>query len=157
METDATVRLLPIGQVHGGRLEPVDDDWDPVTAVIRLDPAQFDEQALRGLEAFSHLEVVFHFHRVPPERIETTARRPRGNPDWPEVGIFAQRGKNRPNRLGVSRCRLLAVDGLDLRVRGLDAVDGTPVLDLKPWMDEFGPRGATGQPAWATELMRSYY
>ncbi|MFD0476032.1 TrmO family methyltransferase [Nonomuraea thailandensis] len=80
-----------------------------------------------------------------------------GNPDWPEVGIFAQRGKNRPNRLGVSRCRLLAVEGLDLRVRGLDAIDGTPVLDVKPYMAEFGPQGETVQPAWATELMRAYY
>lgn len=95
--------------------------------------------------------------RVPVEKIETGARRPRGNPDWPLVGIFAQRGKNRPNRLGVSRCRVVKVDGLDVHVEGLDAVDGTPVLDLKPYMAEFGPRGELGQPEWATALMRDYY
>jgi tRNA-Thr(GGU) m(6)t(6)A37 methyltransferase TsaA len=152
-----TIELHPIGWVVGGRTEVVDDDWGAVEAVIRLDRDRYPAEALRGLDAFSHLEVVFHFHRVPEDRIETTARRPRGNPDWPEVGIFAQRGKNRPNRLGVSRCRLLGVDGSELRVRGLDAVDGTPVLDLKPWMAEFGPQGGTGQPDWATELMRRYY
>ncbi|WP_035847186.1 SAM-dependent methyltransferase [Kitasatospora azatica] len=151
------VELDPIGQVVGGRTEVFDDDWGQVAAVIRLDAARYSAEALRGLDAFSHLEVVFHFHQVAPEKIETTARRPRGNPDWPEVGIFAQRGKNRPNRIGVSRCRLVRLDGLDLHVLGLDAVDGTPVLDLKPWMAEFGPLGATEQPQWATELMRAYY
>jgi tRNA-Thr(GGU) m(6)t(6)A37 methyltransferase TsaA len=151
------VELRPIGTVVGGRTEVVDDDWGPVAAVIELDAEQYTEEALRGLDAFSHLEVVYHFHKVAPEKIETTARRPRGNPDWPEVGIFAQRGKNRPNRLGVSRCRLLRVEGLRVHVQGLDAVAGTPVLDLKPWMAEFGPLGDTGQPAWATELMRRYY
>jgi tRNA (adenine37-N6)-methyltransferase len=70
---------------------------------------------------------------------------------------LAQRGKDRPNRLGVSRCQLYGVEGRVLRVRGLDAVDGTPVLDIKPWMAEFGPRGETRQPAWASELMRSYW
>ncbi|MFI9270067.1 SAM-dependent methyltransferase [Kitasatospora sp. NPDC052896] len=162
MSTDRTldgnaVELRPVGRVTGGRTELVDDDWGGVPAVISLDPAQYGAEALRGLDAFSHLEVVFHFHRVPAEKIETTARRPRGNPDWPEVGIFAQRGKNRPNRIGVSRCRLVKVDGLDVHVLDLDAVDGTPVLDIKPWMAEFAPIGRTGQPRWATELMHQYY
>jgi tRNA (Thr-GGU) A37 N-methylase len=89
--------------------------------------------------------------------VEPGTRHPRGNPDWPRVGIFAQRGKDRPNRLGVSRCELLRVDRSAVRVRGLDAVDGTPVLDLKPWMAEFGPRGDVRQPAWASELMRGYW
>ncbi|GAA1965966.1 SAM-dependent methyltransferase [Kitasatospora viridis] len=155
MTDDVTVR--PIGLVVGGRVAVEDDDWGRERAVIRLDGAQYTAEALRGLDAFSHLEVVFHFHKVAPEKIETTARRPRGNPDWPEVGIFAQRGKNRPNRIGISRCRLIALDGLDLHVAGLDAVDGTPVLDLKPWMAEFGPLEPTVQPAWATELMQEYY
>ena len=94
---------------------------------------------------------------VPVEKIETGARHPRGNTDWPRVGIFAQRGKNRPNRIGVSRCRLIKTDGLDLHIQGLDAVDGTPVLDIKPYMSEFGPQGDTTQPDWATTIMRDYY
>ncbi|MGW4165046.1 SAM-dependent methyltransferase [Streptomyces sp. NPDC004788] len=147
----------PVGRVVGGRAEVRDDEWGEVTAVIRLDAESFGPEALAGLDAFSHLEVVYHFDRVPEEKIETGARHPRGNTDWPLVGIFAQRGKNRPNRLGVSRCRLLRVDGLDVHVQGLDAVDGTPVLDLKPYLAEFGPQGPTGQPAWATEIMRDYY
>jgi tRNA (Thr-GGU) A37 N-methylase len=72
--------------------------------------------------------------------------------------MFAQRARMRPNRLGVSTCRLRAVDGLDLHVQGLDAVDGSPVLDVKPFMREFEPPDAeVRQPTWSTELMRGYY
>ena len=148
--------MRPVGVVRGGRAEPVDDDWGAVEATIALDP-RFGVEAVAGLEAFSHLEVVFLFHLVDEGRVATGARRPRGNPDWPEVGIFAQRGKDRPNRIGVSRCELLRVDGRDLRVRGLDTVDGTPVLDVKPWMGEFAPRGEVRQPAWSRELMARYW
>lgn len=147
----------PVGRVIGGRGEVFDDEWGEVAAIIRLDGARFGPEALAGLDAFSHLEIVYHFDRVPPEKIETGARHPRGNKDWPLAGIFAQRGKNRPNRLGVSRCRLLKTEGLDIHVTGLDAVDGTPVLDIKPYMTEFGPAGEVTQPEWATEIMRNYY
>src|SRR6185312_4910959 len=108
----APVQVEPIGVVVGGRYEPYDDDWTVEEASIRLDPGRFGPEALAGLAEFSHLEVVFVFHRVDERSVETGARHPRGNPDWPLVGIFGQRGKNRPNRLGVSRCRLLGVDGL---------------------------------------------
>ena len=148
--------VIPIGRVEGGRSEPVDDDWGAVEALIRLDD-RFGPDALAGLDAFSNLEVVYAFHLVDEAAVEHGARHPRGNQDWPRVGIFAQRGKDRPNRIGVSRCELLGVDGLAVAVRGLDAVDGTPVLDLKPWMAEFGPRGELRQPAWASELMRGYW
>ncbi|MFE1765370.1 SAM-dependent methyltransferase [Streptomyces angustmyceticus] len=153
----AEVVSVPVGQVVGGRSEVRDDDWGKETAIIRLDAGQYGPEAVAGLDAFSHLEVVYHFDRVPTDKIQTGARHPRGNTGWPLVGIFAQRGKNRPNRLGVSRCRLLKADGLDLHVQGLDAVDGTPVLDIKPYMAEFGPQGHTTQPDWATDLMRNYH
>ncbi|WP_328666358.1 SAM-dependent methyltransferase [Streptomyces sp. NBC_00322] len=154
---DGLVECRPVGRVVGGRSVVEDDDWGPESAVIRLDGTRFGPEALFGLEDFSHLEIVYHFDRVAPEKIQTGARHPRGNTDWPLVGIFAQRGKNRPNRLGVSRCRLVKVDGLDIHVTGLDAVDGTPVLDIKPYMAEFGPIGETLQPSWSVELMRDYY
>jgi tRNA (Thr-GGU) A37 N-methylase len=155
--TDATFSVTPIGHVRGGRHEVVDDGWGEVRAAIVLDPAVVGSRATAGLDAFSHLEVVFVFDRVDPATVTTDARRPRGNPAWPEVGILAQRGKGRPNRLGVSRCRLVSVDGLKLQVEGLDAVDGTPVLDVKPWMAGFAPRGAVDEPAWSAELMAGYW
>jgi tRNA-Thr(GGU) m(6)t(6)A37 methyltransferase TsaA len=145
-----------IGWVVGGRAQPVDDDWDRETATIRLD-GSFAPEALAGLGEFSHVEVVYVFDRVDPAAVERGARNPRGNTDWPRVGIFAQRAKDRPNRIGVSVCRLLDVNGLELRVQGLDAVDGTPVLDIKPVMEEFLPRGEVSQPAWSSELMKGYW
>lgn len=152
-----SLTVTPVGTVRGGRVKPEDDNWGGVETVIAIDPNAFAPDAVAGLEAFSHLEVVYAFHLARPEDTTTGARHPRGRSDWPLVGIFAQRGKDRPNHLGISRCRLLRVDGLDLHVTDLDAVDGTPVLDVKPWMAEFGPRGAVRQPDWAGELMQAYY
>jgi tRNA (adenine37-N6)-methyltransferase len=152
------ITLEPVGFVVGGRSEAIDDDWGGINAVIRLDGARFGPEAVVGLDAFSHLIVVFQFHLVDPAAVQSGARRPRGNPDWPEVGMFAQRAKMRPNRLGVSTCRLTGVEGLDLHVQGLDAVDGSPVLDVKPFMQEFEPPpGTVRQPTWSSELMRGYY
>ena len=151
------VEVVAVGHVVGGRERPDDDDWGDVRAVIRLDADRFTPSAVAGLDAFSHVEVLFVFDRADPTATETGSRHPRGRTDWPQVGIFAQRGKDRPNHLGLSRARLLAVEGLDLHVQGLDAIDATPVLDVKPWMEEFGPRGAVHQPAWSRELMDRYY
>lgn len=150
------IAIEPVARVVGGRAEPVDDDWDAVEARILLD-ARFGDDALAGLEAFSHVEIVFHFDRQDEARIVSGARHPRGREDWPLVGIFAQRGKARPNRIGVSVCRLLGIDGRALIVRGLDAIDGTPVLDIKPVMTGFLPRGRVREPEWATALMAGYW
>jgi len=152
----SALRFEPVATVVGGRTEPVDDDWEGVEAVIRLDE-RFEPEALDGLGEFSHLEVVYVFDRVDPADVETGARHPRGNEDWPRVGIFAQRAKDRPNRIGVSVCRLVGVADRDLQVVGLDAVDGTPVLDIKPVLAEFAPRGELRQPDWARELMTGYW
>ena len=152
-----TVEMEPIGYVRGGRTEPIDDDWGDVEATIELDASQFDPGVTAGLSDFSHLDVVYVFHLVPDEKIETRARHPRGNEDWPLVGIFAQRAKGRPNRIGVTTCEIVAVDGLTVKVRGLDAIDGTPVLDLKPYMTDFAPRTEVREPKWARELMSGYW
>lgn len=149
--------ILPIGHVRGGRAEAVDDAWDAVEAEIVLDSAQLGEEAALGLGAFSHIVVVFVFDRLDPAKVERGARHPRGRQDWPRVGILAQRGSPRPNRIGVTTCRLLGVDGMRLRVRGLDAVDGSPVLDVKPHMTGFDPRGAVHEPDWAREIMHGYW
>jgi len=151
------VTVTPIGVVRCPRAEPIDDRWGDMESRIELDPTQFSPEALYGLSDFSHVEVVFLFDRVRPERVERGARHPREREDWPLVGIFAQRGKARPNRIGLSRATLLGVDGLTVRVRALDAIDGTPILDIKPYMEEFGPIGPVRQPAWSRELMADYY
>ena len=149
--------LRPVGWVRSQRKDPEDDDWDGVEAHIELDAERFEPEALAGLETFSHVEVIFAFHRVPQEKVCEGSRHPRNRPEWPKVGIFAQRGKSRPNRVGLTTCRVARVEGRRLYVRGLDAIDGTPVIDLKPWMSGFEPRGARWEPPWAQELMAGYW
>lgn len=145
-----------VARVHGGRVENADDDWGAVEADIVLAP-DIPESALVGLDQFSHALIVFHFDLIDPEKIVTGARRPRGRDDWPEIGIFAQRGSPRPNRLGVTAVEIVSVEGRTLRVRGLDAIDGTPVVDIKPVMRGFEPRGPLREPAWADEIMKDYW
>tara|TARA_B100000676_G_C17783949_1_gene683410 strand:+ start:106 stop:567 length:462 start_codon:yes stop_codon:yes gene_type:complete len=152
-----TIVLEPVAHVVGGRAEPTDDDWDKERAVIQLDESRFNAEAIAGLDSFSHIEVVFHFNQVPEGKVQCGARHPRGNTDWPKLGIFAQRGKNRPNRIGVTVCRLLKLAGTRLEVAGLDAIDGTPVLDIKPYMRDFAPRGEVREPSWTGELMAGYW
>jgi tRNA-Thr(GGU) m(6)t(6)A37 methyltransferase TsaA len=151
------VVLRPVGFVRGGRSEPRDDAWGTEVCEIELDATRFAGETLAGLDSFSHVEVVFQFHLVDEDAVVWTARHPREREDWPRVGIFAQRGRVRPNRLGVSVASIEGVDGLRVTVRGLDAIDGTPVLDLKPVMAEFLPRGEVRQPEWSSELMADYW
>ena len=149
--------IQPIGSVRGGRNAMTDDGWGSVRAAIELDAERFSPEAVAGLDAFSHVVVVYQFHRVTERQIEQAARHPRENTGWPKVGIFAQRGKARPNRIGVSVCRILRVDGIRIEVEGLDAVNGSPVLDLKPYMRGFEPRGDVREPEWAREIFATYW
>jgi tRNA (adenine37-N6)-methyltransferase len=150
------IAMQPIGRVRSSRADLSDDDWGNVTASIEL-AEHLGAQCLDGLEDFSHAEVIFHFDRVAEGTIEWGTRHPRGNTEWPRIGIFAQRGKDRPNRLGTTIVEIVGRDGRTLTVRGLDAIDGTPVLDIKPVMAEFLPRGTLRQPNWSHELMRDYW
>ncbi len=150
------ISLSPIAVVHNSRLTPKDDDWGGLVSEIRLEPGLLEE-SLAGLEAFSHAEIIFQFHLVEEKEIVMGARHPRENPLWPEVGIFAQRARLRPNRLGLTVVRILRVEERSLFVEGLDAIEGTPVLDIKPVMQEFLPHGAIRQPDWAHELMKDYW
>lgn len=150
------ITLEPVAVVRSPRTGLDDDNWGDVESRIELVEG-IGAEAFDGIEAFTHLEIIFHFDQLPEERIEWKTRHPRGNPAWPRVGIFAQRAAGRPNRLGATMVRLVGREGRTLKVRGLDAADGTPVLDIKPVMRDFLPRGEVRQPAWATQLMQHYW
>ena len=135
-----------IGVVKSEIKIPADDCWANLVSEIILDSTQFTPESTRGLSDFSHLEVIFVFDRVAPEKVFTSSRHPRDRADYPLVGIFAQRAKDRPNRIGITTCKIEHIDGLHIFVRELDAIDGTPVLDIKPHIAEFGPREPVRQP-----------
>jgi tRNA-Thr(GGU) m(6)t(6)A37 methyltransferase TsaA len=145
-----------IGFVEAMRTQVEDDFWGGEEACITL-TGEFSADALQGITDFSHVEILFLLHQIEPSKVVTGARHPRDRQDWPSVGIFAQRGKNRPNRIGSTICRVVRTEGVKLFVSELDAIDGTPVLDIKPVMAEFLPRGEIRQPAWSNELMRNYW
>ncbi len=150
------IELQPIAFVKNSRTSLADDHWGEIVSEIQL-ADNLPASALAGLADFSHVEVIFYFDQVKSEQIITAAEHPRENRDWPKVGIFAQRKKSRPNRLGLTTAKIVSVDGRCLTVKGLDAIDGSPVLDLKPVMQEFLPREAIQQPGWSHELMQAYW
>lgn len=150
------ITLRSIAVAHNSRKTPEDDHWDRIETTIRL-VDEFPEEALAGLDTFSHLEILFFFHLQDEAKIVSGSEHPRENPAWPKVGIFAQRKKARPNRLGATVVELVRVAGRELTVRRFDGIDGTPILDIKPVMHEYLPRGEVRQPEWSTELMREYW
>lgn len=150
------ITLTPIATVRNNRKEIEDDHWGEVVSIIEL-ASNLPDESLDEIESFSHAEIVYYFHKVDEAKIETGSRHPRNNPAYPNVGILSQRGKNRPNRLGATIVNVLKREGRQLHVQGLDAIDGTPILDIKPVMKEFLPRGEVRQPEWATELMKNYW
>jgi len=146
--------LEPIGTVRSPVTEGVDEGWGTVTSEIVLD--EMYAPGLTGLDSFSHVIVVFHMHRSTFHPATHLVRRVQGRSDMPITGIFAQRAKHRPNPIGVTAAELLSVVGNVVTVRGLDAIDGTPVLDLKPYFPQFDRRDAE-IPSWVDELMENYF
>lgn len=150
------LKIKPIGFVRGGRQEDTKDFWGDNQSVIELD-ARYSEEMLAGIETHSHIEVIFYFHLHDDEPTSLQARHPRNNPEWPVVGIYAQRARMRPNRLGHTICKLLKRDGRQLFVQALDAIDGTPVIDIKPVWQENLPDKKVRQPQWSHALMKNYW
>ncbi len=151
-----TFTINPIAFVKNSRKEIEDDHWGSIISEIEL-VDEFNEEALSGISDFSHLEIIFYFNKVTDEMIQYNARHPRNNIHYPKVGIFAQRGKNRPNKLGLTSVELLKHSGRILTVKGLDAIDGTPIIDIKPIMKEFLPKGEIKQAEWSKSLMEKYW
>ena len=150
-----TISLHPIGVVSNSRKTISDDHWGDVVSQIQLVDS-IPTESLLQIELFSHLEIIYFFDRLASETIVYSGR-PRENPAYPEMGIFSQRKKDRPNHLGLCTVQLLGHVDRMIMVKGLDAIDGTPVLDIKPVFREYLPKGTVMQPSWATELMQHYW
>jgi tRNA-Thr(GGU) m(6)t(6)A37 methyltransferase TsaA len=147
------VAMTPIGTVQNGQTEAVDEGWGDVTSEIVLRPEL--KGIFDGLEAFSHALIIYYMHETPA--VPDVKRRPRGRADMPEVGLLAQRARHRPNPIGVTAARVVAVAPDRLTVRGLDAIHGTPVLDVKPYFPAFDRRDDATVPEWADRLMQGYF
>jgi tRNA-Thr(GGU) m(6)t(6)A37 methyltransferase TsaA len=149
------ILLHPIATVTNCRPTPIDDFWGDIISEITLLP-HITENAFKGIEEFSHLEIIYYFDKVDQNKIVYSGH-PRGNLAWPEMGIFGQRKKDRPNQLGLCTVELVNHTGRSIKVKYLDAIDGTPILDIKPVFKEFGAKSEIRQPQWSEELMQDYW
>ncbi len=113
--------LQPIATVKNARTEPIDDHWEAIVAEIEL-ADHIPSEVFNNITDFSHLEVIYFFNRVKIDDIVYSGR-PRGNPEYPLVGIFGQRKKDRPNQIGLATVELLELNGRSIKVKFLDAID----------------------------------
>jgi tRNA (adenine37-N6)-methyltransferase len=147
--------LYPVAFVKNSRTDLSDDYWGSIISEIVL-ADNIPADAFNGIDEFSHLEIIFHFNQSDKSKIVFSGH-PRGNKNWPKAGIFAQRKKDRPNGLGLTIFELVKREGNKIWVKYLDAIDGTPILDIKPVMKEFLPLKEIKQPEWSIELMKEYW
>jgi len=147
-----SIIIEPIAFVKNSRKAPIDDNWSEIISEIEL-AEHIPAEASENISDFSHLEIIFYFDKVEKEKI-VFAGHPRGNKSYPLVGIFGQRKKDRPNQIGLCTVELIEHKERKLIVRNLDAIDGTPILDIKPVFKEFQPAGKIIQPSWVADLMK---
>lgn len=146
------ITLQAVGVVHNGVHEPIEVDWAKVVSEIHIDAAY--APGLAGLEDWSHVVVLYVMHRATFDITTDLVRRPQGNEALPALGIFAQRARHRPNLIGTTAVKLLGVEGNIVRVRGLDAINGTPVVDIKPYAPIYDGVMNPLVPAWFMQMMQ---
>ena len=150
------VTFTPIGMVRNEVNKMSTGHWAEAASRIELNPDL--APGLQGLADFSHVVVVFHLDRIPPfDAAQQLLRQPRGMEQLPPVGVFAQRTKFRPNPIGVTPVKLVSIKGNVLTVTGLDAMDGTPVLDVKPFIPEFDSVEKSTQADWVPAMLKGYF
>ncbi len=149
------MNIETIGTVKSTVMTPVDENWGNVISEIHLrtDLAK----GLQGLEKYSHAIIIFLMHQTTFNLASDLIRRPRGRSDMPQIGIFAQRARHRPNPIGITAVEIIQVYENVLKVKGLDAIDGTLVLDIKPYVPMFDLVEDAEIPHWIKKLMKGYF
>ncbi|MEU3975152.1 TrmO family methyltransferase domain-containing protein [Streptomyces bacillaris] len=156
MTSPMRIEITAVAQVVAGHKDPSDGYQGGVVSIIRMNE-DFPLDTLQGLPEFSHLEILWHFHRASPTDVALHARSPRNNPAWPPTGTFVHRNHRRPNQLATTHPQLLRVDGRDLHVTYCDAVVGTPIFDVSPYFPVMGPQGEVHVPEWVDEMLGDYW
>jgi len=149
------MNIKPIGYVNTNVKLQTDKHWGKIQSKIIIDEELVD--GLSGLSSFSHIIVVYNLNEAKFVKEENLIRRPQGRKDMPKVGIFAQRAKDRPNSIGITAVKLLDVTDNTITVEGLDAINNTPVLDIKPYYPKFDLKNEVVVPDWVNVLMKDYF
>ncbi len=150
-----TVEFKPIGYVANDIKEQTDTNWGKVTSEIVLEHEY--AKGLIGLSDFSHINVIYYLDKAKFISDKHIQRHPQGRKDLPIVGLFAQRVKDRPNPIGITSVKLIDVKDNIITVQGLDAINGTPVLDIKPYFPVYDTKTDAVTPEWVDILMKEYF
>ena len=148
------MEFVIIGEVKSPVTEAVDMNWGEIISEIVLKPEY--APGLLGLEGFSHAMILTFLHEARYDPEVHLRRHPQERQDMPLLGIFAQRARHRPNKIGVTACEIVEVTENSVKVRALDAIDGTPILDVKPYVPVYDKRDAT-IPKWMEKMMKGYF
>ena len=146
--------MQPIGYVKNNVQDKKDVSWGEDSSTISL----YEEfhGGLKGLEEFSHVIILYYLDKANYDKDKHLQRRPQNREDMPLVGIFSQRGKDRPNKIGMTSVQIEKVNVDSITVKGLDAIDGTLILDIKPYYPVYDKKDAK-VPEWVTRLMEHYF
>ena len=143
------IKLKPIGFVKNNIPEPKRGGWEAVTSEIIINEDL--KEALKRIGEFSHVIITYWMHKLSPSQRSITEVHPRGNQNLPLTGVFATHSPARPNRIGITTVKLLEQQDNTLKVEGLDAIDGTPVLDIKPYIPSHYSASEIKTPRWVTK------
>ena len=143
------MNLTPIGFVKNNVTEPKRGDWEAVTSEIIINEDL--KQGLSRIDEFSHLIVIYWMHKLPPSQRSVIEVHPKGNQNLPLVGVFASRSPARPNPIGITTVKLMERRDNILKVTGLDAIDETPVLDIKLYIPDHDSASEIKTPGWLTK------
>ncbi|MBP1559734.1 MAG: tRNA (N6-threonylcarbamoyladenosine(37)-N6)-methyltransferase TrmO [Oscillospiraceae bacterium] len=146
--------MKPIGCVKNTVREKKDVSWGDDVSTIILNEEYYT--GLKGLEDFTHAIIIYHLDKAEYQKDKHLQRRAQNREDMPLVGIFSQRGKDRPNKIGMTSVQIVSVNDTSLTIKGLDAIDGTPVLDIKPYYPVYDKKDAK-VPEWVDRLMEHYF
>lgn len=149
------IKMKAIGEVSSPVIDRMDENWGKVTSKIIL--SEEYKGSLLGIDEFSHALVVTYLHQATYDKTKHLQRRPRNMDSMPLLGIFSQRGKNRPNPIGITAVQIVSAGDNYLEIKGLDAINGTPVLDIKPYFPQFDKVDKSDTPDWVDRLMVDYF
>jgi tRNA-Thr(GGU) m(6)t(6)A37 methyltransferase TsaA len=150
----SAITMHAIGTVRNQITDPVDSGWGEVISVVELEPRWTG--AVDGLSEFSHAIILTYLHQAAGREVPVW-RHPRNRTDMPLLGVLAQRARVRPNPIGITTCKIVDVEPNRLTIKGLDAISGTPVLDIKPYVPLFDRVETPEVPAWIGTLLSDYH
>ncbi|MGL5647776.1 MAG: tRNA (N6-threonylcarbamoyladenosine(37)-N6)-methyltransferase TrmO [Clostridium sp.] len=149
------INLTPIGYVSNDVQNRKDKSWGDDISKISLEKQYVG--GLTGLSDFSHAIIIYYLDKAKFDKDKHIQRKPQNRDDMPLVGIFSQRGKDRPNQIGMTSVKIISTSDDVLIIQGLDAIDGTPILDIKPYYPVYDCKVGAIVPEWVNRLMKHYF